>query len=897
MRIPALRLFLAAVTLGALVVLGARGAGPLPPLGRFLDPVHGVWAVARSAELPADKEARIPGLSAPVTVLYDDRGVPHLFARNEEDAWRAEGYVLARDRLFQMELQTRAAAGRLAELVGPRAREVDLATRRRGFPWAASRSFAALDSSSLGFRAARAYASGVNAFIDQLTPGTLPLEYRLLNARPSAWEPINTSYLFLQMSYILGWDDPTLEKMETRGLVGRAAADALFPVNSPIQEPIQPNGQSAPRFDFTPLAPPGPPDSLALLSFRSMEAVNARLGQSARRSAGGDAIGSNNWAVMPRRTASGFALLAGDPHLDLSLPSIWYEIHLNVAGGPDVAGVTFAGSPGVIIGFNRDVAWSFTNTGADVRDLYRETVDDPSHPTRYRLDGDWKPLELREEVVRGRLGEVLAVDTVRFTHRGPLVPVNGQWLSVRWTIWDARAYGEEFLRLDRARSVPEWLAGWKDFVAPAQNGIAGDRSGNITIRSTGRFPLRPGNGRGDEIRDGSTRTSDWTGSLPLERYPSSIDPAQGFLASANQQPVDPRVEPVYLGADWYSPWRAMRINALLRADSAVTPDAMRRFQGDARSVRADLFIPYLLTAAATSIDSLAHQAALLLAAWDHTYTRESQAAGLFEVTMAELNRLTWDELIPAGSSSPSKPADPVAVPQDAILLELMADSTSAWWDREATTPVERRDAVLAEALHRGWAGMVERWGPPGEAWRWDRVHRANIWHLLRIPGSFRPRPSGPGGEWDAQSLARDRHPRGELAHGRRAGPRGPRHGDLSRRAIGKPREHSIRQSDCRLARRLARFAAVSLPAGGPAAIPGAKRPDAPSEGALMRRLLAIVLLALAIGLGTFVAWWLVPAIGLIWGFMAAGRATAGGAAPDPGGDPRGGPGVGRLPPR
>jgi penicillin amidase len=660
-----------------------------------------------------------------VTVLYDDRGVPHVFASSEEDAWRAQGYVVARDRLFQLELQTRSAAGTLSELLGPRARDVDLETRRRGFRWAAERNFRAIDSGSIGFRAARAYASGVNAWIDQQRRGEVPLEYRLVNARPARWEPINTFYLFLQMSHILAWSEPTIDKLEARALVGTVAAEALFPVNNPIQEPIQPNGQDAPRYAFGPLPPPGAPDTLAMV------ALGERTRFGAANALPREAVGSNNWAVAPGRTAGRAALLAGDPHLSLSLPSVWYEIHLQVDGGPEVAGVTFAGSPGVIIGFNRNVAWSFTNTGADVLDYYRETVDDAARPTRYQLDGEWASLELREEIVRGRRGEVVAVDTVRFTHRGPLTQVQGRWLSIRWTVWDAGSTGSEFLRLNRAGNVANWLSEWEDFAVPAQNGIVADRAGHIGIRSTGRYPIRPGDGRGDEIRDGSTREADWTGFLPVSRYPFALDPPQGFLASANQQPVDPRVNPAYFGADWFSPWRAIRINQLLRADSGVTPDAMRQFQTDPSSPRAEAFLPFLIAAAGGAGDSTARKAAAILSGWDGKYLKESEGAALFEATMALLNGLVWDELIPPGRDTAARP---VAVPADAILLALIGDSASRWWDDRRTAAVENRDAMLVEALKRGYQSMAREWGPPGSGWRWDRVHHANIWHLLRIPG-------------------------------------------------------------------------------------------------------------------------------------------------------------------
>jgi len=733
------RTVLAALGLGVLLYAGLRGIGPAPALGPFLNPATGVWSLVRSAEPPARAEARIPGLGAPVRVLVDDRGVPHVFAASEEDAWRAQGYLIARDRLFQMELQTRAASGTLSELLGARALEADRATRRRGFPWAAERGMAGLDSGALIARAARAYAQGVAAWIDQMGPADLPLEYRLLGARPAPWQPINTLYLFLQMAYTLAWDDQTLLKLQVRGLVGAAATEALFPLNSPIQEPIQPNGSRAPRYDFARIPPPGRPDTGALIGARRRESLELALGWQPGPRDEGDAIGSNNWVVAPRRTAAGYALLAGDPHLELSLPSVWYEIHLNVAGATDVAGVTFPGSPGVIIGFNRAAAWSFTNTGADVRDFYQETVDDDAHPGRYRLDGAWQPLAERVEVVRGRRGEALATDTIRFTHRGPLLREGNRWLSMRWTAFEARGPGEDFLRLDRAQSVAEWLEGWKDYVAAAQNGIVADRAGNVAIRSTGKYPVRPGAGRGDAIADGGTTRTDWTGFLPLEAYPFSLNPAQGYLASANQQPVDPRDNPHYFGVDWYSPWRALRINQLLRADSALTPESMRRMQTNPGSARADAYVPLLLSAAgaiaaAGKGDDTLRRAAGLLGEWDRRYTPDNPRAVLFEAAMAELAPLVWDELIPTERRSDSS-ARPVAAPEEAVLLELAADSANAWWDDRRTPEVEHRDEILARALRRGFVRTLHADGAPESAgWRWGNAHHANLYHLLRLPG-------------------------------------------------------------------------------------------------------------------------------------------------------------------
>jgi penicillin amidase len=732
-----MRTGIAAVLLAALLFAGFRPVGKLPAIGALLDPASGVWATARTANLPPIDRGSIPGLGKPVQVLFDDRGVPHIFAATEEDAYRALGYVMARDRLFQMELQTRAARGRLTEWVGPRALEADRRTRRLGLSWGAERKYAAYDRNSAGFRAIAAYSEGVNAWIDGMRPRDLPMEFRLLGVTPDKWEPMYSLYFFSKMALTLAFNDATYSRLAAQAKVGRAAADALFPVNSPIQEPIQPNGLGAPRYDVAAIPPPGAPDSAAVLAFVARRNALAAVGDS-KPNANGDALGSNNWAVAPKRTAAGHALLAGDPHLDLTLPSIWYEMHIVVPGRLDVAGVGFPGVPGVIIGFNRDVAWTFTNTSSDVNDFYAETVDDTLHPSRYKLDGTWHDLEKRVEPYRNQAGMLIHTDTLYFTRRGPMTRELGKWVSMRWTAFEPSSEQDNFLKLGYARNVSQWLDAMNGFVAPTQNGLVADRSGNIAIRSTGRYPVRPGDGRGDVIRDGSVSASDWLGYLPPSRYPFAMNPAQGYLASANQQPVDPRVNASYMGSDWYSPWRAMRINTLLRGDSAVTPDAMRKFQTDPGSARADAFVPEFLAAAAREdsagrADATLHESARLLAEWDRRYTKENRRAALFEKAMEELNNRTWDELLDGAGSDTS--ARPPRMPEAQVLLELMRDPTSKWWDdRRTPAVVETRDAILTASLRAALVASRKAYGDPsGDGWLWSNVRQANIYHLAHIP--------------------------------------------------------------------------------------------------------------------------------------------------------------------
>ena len=723
------------VFLVALILhVGARQVGPVPPLGGFLDPVNGVWAVARSARPPAKIEAKIPGLTGPVRVLYDSYGVPHIFASTIEDAYRAQGYVIARDRLFELELQIRATDGTLTELVGSRALPADRFARKLGLAESARKEFASYGPGSPERRRLEAYAEGINAYIDQMGPEDLPFEYRLLHAKPFRWKPEYPVVFTRRMGLTLAYTTNDLRLARVADRIGLDAAAGLFPEVSPIQEPIEPNGLDRTRIDTILLPAPDLENEVHAAPVQS--ALKCVVPAWCPETQADLPAASNNWAVAPSRSATGHALLAGDPHLELTLPSVWYEIHLLVPGELDVYGVTFAGTPGVVLGFNRDIAWSFTNTGSDAIDYYRETLDRPDRPTRYLVDGEWRDLEQRVEEYYGKDGRLLFTDTLYATHRGPLM-LGGDPLSFRWTVLEEGANLAVFSALDRARSVKEWLTAMESFNAPAQNGVVADRAGNIAIRSNGRFPVRAGNGSGRVIRDGSHSENDWQGSWPVSRYPFSLNPERGFVFSANQQPLDPRIRPGYLGYDWPSPWRAMQIAQLLRSDSNVTPDDMRRFQTSAESARAELFGKLLLEIARDVLDGNPDRPALaeaveLLADWDFKYSRENERAILFEYIMSELSRRTWDELQDTVGRR-------VKTPAAAILYELLLDPDSEWWDvRSSTDRRETREDIVVASIDAALARAKKDFGPPdGGGWRWDEVRKRNIYHLARIPGLSR----------------------------------------------------------------------------------------------------------------------------------------------------------------
>lgn len=727
-----LRLGVTALFLTGLIALGSRGVGDLPPLGPLLDPAHGVWATS-AVDLPPVSVRSIPTLTAPVEVRVDTRGVPHIFAATLADAYRVQGYLVARDRLFQMEAQVRSAAGWLSEWAGDAAVNTDRRTRGLGLPWAAERDWAALDTGGGTWQAVTAYAEGVNAWIDGITTRTLPVEYRLLDARPMRWEPKFTLYFMAEMGRTLAFTSSELRRPRIVDLIGAEATEVLFPVHAPIQEPVQPAPGPTPRMVLPVLPPPATARALAANRAPPSRERVARTDPDLTDVPewGDDRVGSNNWAVAPRRTRDGHALLAGDPHLQLTLPSIWYEVHLHVPDSLDVAGVTFAGAPGVVIGFNRDVAWTFTNGGSDVLDWYRERVDQEESPTRHWLDGEWRELRLEPTTYRGVHDEVLRVDTLRYTHRGPMLQLEGAWYSLRWTVHDPADDLGTFLRIQTARTVDDWLTAMDSFVAPIQNGLVADRSGTIAIQASGRYPLRPIGARGDTILDGTSTAHDWTGVLSAEHTPFARSPDQGFLASANQEPVDPQVDSAYFGSQWPAPWRAMRINALLRGDSSMTPEAMRLLQTDPGSARVEELLPRILAAGerAGSTDSVARIVLDRLREWDGRYTLTTRDAVLFEAVVDEITDRLWDELVPPGASAGRR----LATPDGTLLLAALDDPESIWWDDRRTPEREDRETVVGASLTAAWQRVLDERGPPGPRWEWREVQHANLFHLLGLP--------------------------------------------------------------------------------------------------------------------------------------------------------------------
>ena len=538
-------------------------------------------------------ELRLAGLKGSVTVRRDGRAIPYIEAANEEDLYFAQGYVTASDRLWQMDLLRRTGRGELSEIFGRDALEEDKQYRTFGF---AKLSESMLGQCSAAMRAAlEAYTRGVNAFIDSRDDKTLPVEFRLLKYKPRPWSPADSIIIGKTLSVTL---TTTWQSDIMRAAMADLPADkrdALLPETSPLdvllvgsdgarKKTVAAPSQSSPR----PRAAAGENPVGALLSaMRTSRRSLERVGLYAE----GRAM-SNNWVVSGKHTGTGRPLLANDPHLAPSAPSIWYLSHLSA---PDmrVAGVTLPGAPGIIIGHNERIAWGLTNLQADVQDLYIERFD-RENPTRYKTPTGWREAEVRREQIKVRRGMAdAATDTVEFditvTEHGPIIlEQGGNRYALRWTALDPNCVAfETFYKINHARNWDAFRAALRTYVEPAQNFVYADVDGHIGYYGAGKIPLRK-TGDGSLPYDGSTGAGEWTGFIPFEKLPQLYDPPSGIIVTANNR-VTGRDYPYLITREWATPYRARRIFDLLQSKKKLTADDFRAIQGDAYSFAGAIF--------------------------------------------------------------------------------------------------------------------------------------------------------------------------------------------------------------------------------------------------------------------------------------------------------------------
>ncbi|MFN0176619.1 MAG: penicillin acylase family protein [Saprospiraceae bacterium] len=678
------------------------GDKSIPPLGAFLNPFSGFWSNAEPVEGFEAQSLSIPGLKSKVEVVYDDLLVPHIFAENLEDAARVQGYVTAQHRLWQMDMTARKASGRLSEVIGEKTLRVDRLARRKGMVLAAENDLIGWEKSPESMALLQAYTEGVNAWVNQLSPAEWPIEFKLLNYEPEPWTLLKVALVTEAMAETLcAWEDD-LESTNTLALLGYETFNYLYPEWNPKQQPIIPDtGQW--NVIQPVLPPPFFPDSTSRIGMiESNEPEEKYLND-------GPIVGSNNWALSGAKTKSGKPILCNDPHLNLTLPSIWFQVQIHTPEA-NTYGVSLPGVPGVLIGFNEYIAWGMTNVSHDVSDWYQIHWANAER-NKYRLDGEEKSVEFRYEEI-GVKGKPVFMDTVRLTVFGPVTydfePENPlRDCALRWIAHDVPELStlDVLLGLNTGKNYDSYKNALPGFDSPAQNFVFASRDGDIAIQTQGKYPVR-GQQQGRFLQKGDRLANAWHSYIPMDQVPSMKNPSRGFVFSANQHSTPPSYPYYYVGS--FEDWRSRRIHDRLQAMTNATADSMKTMQMDNFSQRAADALPTMLRLLDRSqLDAEGKQMADELAAWNFRYESNLIAPTIFDVWFDSCYTATWDEIsalekrgksnVPTDDLLASKNQKIALLYPDAWrFIDLMqTDSTSVFFDHPATAFRETaRDIVL-----------------------------------------------------------------------------------------------------------------------------------------------------------------------------------------------------------
>lgn len=720
MNMRIIPLVISTVTTITLIICLNVQWGKVPPIGRFLSPQHGFWQNAESVDKDFGGDIKLAGLKGKADIYFDDRLVPHVFTTNDEDAYFAQGYLHAKFRLWQMEFQVYAAAGRLSEVIGRKALNYDREKRRLGMVYAAEIAAKEMEKDPVSKMECEAYAAGVNAYISQLKESEIPVEYKLLNYKPEKWSTLKTALFLKAMCYDLAGGESDFEHTNAKAVFGLDDYEKMYPYSQDSLDPIIPRGTVFPPAALT-ITTPADADSL----YFERDDTSSITPQQPQKD-----NGSNNWVVSGKKTRSGAPILCSDPHLGLNLPSLWYEMQINTPS-MNVYGATFPGGPGVIIGFNDSCAFGLTNAGRDVMDYYQIKFRDESMK-EYWLNGRWKPTDFRYEHILIK-GEPELIDTVAYTVFGPVMfdkkfsgmqrRTNGNYYALRWKAHDPSNEFLFFNRLDHAKNYDDYYNALKYLNTPGQNCLFASKNGDISIWAQGQFPAK-WRRQGDFIMPGTDTSYLWQGMIPQQENPHMINPERGYLSSANQLPVDPANYPYYLGGD-FPPYRGLIINRYLSKWNNLTPKDMITLQTENYNVFAEMARPVLLR----NIDMTALTADEktyfdTLANWELHNDPDERGPTLFVVLWDTFTRVVWDDEF-------GKTKLPMVYPFASTLLEgILRDSAYKFLDNINTPAKEtlRDDATLAFKKAVAICKLADADG----RMQWGRYKGTKINHLARL---------------------------------------------------------------------------------------------------------------------------------------------------------------------
>ena len=652
-----------------------------------------------------DADERLLGLDERVEVLRDTYGVPHLFATDTHDLFFAQGYVTAQDRLWQMDVYRRAAEGKLAEVLGEPALESDRFMRTLGLGRAAQLDLGVISDESRGVL--EAYMEGVNKFLQQHGE-SLPIEFTILGYRPEPWTVLDTLAISkLQLYDAAGNYTQELLRASIAARLGPDVLATLLPDPS----------TNAVAFDARAWALVAPQLSPGLAG-DGPAALASVLGGA------GQGLGSNCWALAGSRTASGKPLLAGDPHLPVRNPSIWYEVALD-AGDLHLIGFSIPGVPGVVVGHNDRIAWSFTYALADTQDLFVERQD-PTDLRRYEFEGRMENATFTREVikVKGRADDVVL--DVAITRHGPiLTPVlkdQKAQLALRWNALDGTRTVEAVLGMGRARSFSEFRAAAALFVGATLSACYADVDGHIGYQLVGRLPDRK-SGDGRMPVPGWSGDYEWRGLIPADANPFLLDPPGGVVLNANNRPVDRATETGWEG-EWDPGFRYAFLRAALTDITGADVARFRSLQNDVTSLPVQRFRAAILSAHAVS--PLASEAQRLVRDWNGALSVDSAAAAMYESWLVHMCERTFrDKLGQSLYEQYLTDGRPTFA-----LYDLIGSPSSTWFADLASGDAGDRDAIAGAALEDAVRDLVKRLGPTTASWRWGDLHTVSFAHPL-----------------------------------------------------------------------------------------------------------------------------------------------------------------------
>ncbi len=675
---------------------------------------------AHSALPPLDGTISVAGLSAPVSVTRDKHGVPAIEAASLRDLFLAQGYVTAQDRLFQMDLLRRAAAGNLSEIVGDIALKHDRQQRILGIRAVAEKGITALSPEDR--QHLDAYTAGVNAFIST-HQHKLPLEFRILRYSPAPWKAEDSVMIAYQMVETLSTSpQAALTRERILAKLGPELTADLY-VNTSWRD--HPPTEPAPAMDQAPVEGKESPAAVTSLFSSQATLPSANWNQSPlllplfRTEV--LPIGSNNWVVSGAHTVSGKPLLSNDMHLGHQMPNLWYEVHLR-SGDFDVAGVSLPGHPFVIVGHNRRIAWGFTNIGPTVEDVYVETFND-AH--QYLSPDGWKELETRREVIRVKGKPDVALD-VQLTRHGPIVtelaPGESRPIALKWTLYDS--VGDPFFRVNSAQNWQDFRQAFSGFDAPGQNVVYADIDGNIGYQATGKVPIRAAGDGGLPV-NGSDNVHEWTGYIPYDKMPSVLNPPSGLIATANGR-ISPDKYPFSISTEWEAPWRTDRIYRVLQSGKKFTAADMLSLQTDTYS-ELDRFLADRIVYAvdhARNPSSLAHNAADILREWNGQMDENAVAPTITTRTRQELKHILLEPKLGAASDTLGQLSwESYQWMMETVWMEnVLAHQPPRWLPAQ----YGNYDELVAAALERALLKAPKRL----DSWKWGAQNTATIQNLV-----------------------------------------------------------------------------------------------------------------------------------------------------------------------